>query len=76
MGEALAGRPPYRLAAKQFQEKCEAVFRPELRHIARQFQEKCEAVFRPELHCCKAFGFPSSVILRTGPAQLRPFRTD
>ncbi|WP_167449085.1 hypothetical protein [Mesorhizobium hawassense] len=36
---------------KQFQEKCEAVFRPELRQgkEMEQFQEKCEAVFRPEL---------------------------
>ncbi len=33
---------------KQFQEKCETVFRPELRHLKKQFQEKCEAVFRPE----------------------------
>jgi len=39
---------------KQFQEKCEAVFRPELRALESQFQEKCEAVFRPELRALES----------------------
>jgi hypothetical protein len=50
---------------KQFQEKCETVFRPELRHLKKQFQEKCETVFRSELrHLKKQFQEKCETVFR------------
>ncbi|KSV80006.1 hypothetical protein N185_02390 [Sinorhizobium sp. GW3] len=61
---------------KQFQEKCEAVFRPESRHLKKQFQEKCETVFRPESRHlkkqfqekCEALVRPESIEIPYTPA--------
>ncbi|MBD9494701.1 hypothetical protein [Ensifer sp. ENS01] len=57
---------------KQFQEKCEAVFRPESRHLKKQFQEKCEAVFRPESrHLKKQFQEKCEAVFRPESRHLK-----
>jgi mRNA-degrading endonuclease RelE of RelBE toxin-antitoxin system len=57
---------------KQFQEKCETVFRSELRHLKKQFQEKCEAVFRPESrHLKKQFQEKCEALVRSELRRLK-----